>query len=1052
MKPTPSPTRRLTAGCLGLGLLGLAVAAQARPYASSLTNDAGVISFRLNAPADNVKVIWNGGATTNNLGTLPKGLTTTANLGVTGPFKIEVAHASGPGYLQSVVNQISDDANNFVKSANQRGLAINKNPASPYFGRIYVSVSAPGTAGGRAVSDGIYLLNADQTDAVGQGNTPRTGGVNGGLGFDRLGVSTSSPTRVHVGADDNLYISDWSDANGGLYVTDPDVATNANAGLVLNFLGGPTTTTNNHGSISSVWVEGSLAGGNLTVYSQDEDLGSRNGVYRYDIGSGPLPYSGEGTLVFGFGLGAQFTKIVRGPDGKWYGSNRRAEFATSSGVFAMSDTGAPLWDSLSAWRTFLGDPTFSRDSYFGETYGLDVSPDGKHLAVFRGATNNPVAASYIPPAVAANTVLLLPLEAGVPNITNLIVMPTPGGVSIGREIAFDAVGNIYTVSSGQGVLRIYAPGGYAAVTTGSDGLLEVFNPVVDVSVTASEATISELNGPNVMFTFTRPTLGSSQPLPVRFQVSGNATRGADYVLKTNGVLTAENVVVIPGGATTGTVTLEPLNDSVAEPTEIATLSVQATTGYNAGFPGTATVAIADDEQPVLTISGVFTNMYEGNPYDYVRIRLDRLGDTNTFLFVSPSDFSYSGAAQPDVDFQAAFGSAFLNAGDTSVTYDLATPLPDALTEGLETFTVTLNSGFGYTAATDTVTCSITDAAVAPGGLLTFSADFNDPADTNAWSLKFAARNGIEDYSLASGYDYSASLIPPAPGGTDTLGLFMTVNKTDGTALGGAGMNLYPLAQSFSGNFVVRFDMYLIQNTGCAGTTEYAMFGINASGNLTNWFRYNGDGSPGYDVDGLFFQVEADAGNLGDYVLNTSPVTTNGGIVAPTALASASATDLAAVFKSPPFSAAGAPANLSPTATPSWARVEIAQSGSLVTLTINNTRIMTATNTTPYQAGNLFLGYADAYDSIGCNGGVIYDNVRVLVFPDFTITGVDIVAGNVEITFTADSAGPFTVEAATAVAGPYAPAAATITSAGAGQFLAKVPYHAGTPIRFFRIKR
>ena len=45
--------------------------ALARPYATSLTNSGGIISFRLNADADNVKLLQTGGAATNDLGPFP---------------------------------------------------------------------------------------------------------------------------------------------------------------------------------------------------------------------------------------------------------------------------------------------------------------------------------------------------------------------------------------------------------------------------------------------------------------------------------------------------------------------------------------------------------------------------------------------------------------------------------------------------------------------------------------------------------------------------------------------------------------------------------------------------------------------------------------------------------------------------------------------------------------------------------------------------------------------------------------------------------------------
>src|ERR1043165_947462 len=67
---------------------------RANSYASSLTNNAGTVSFRLNDSADSVKVIGNNGALTVDLGALPSGLTVTnlASQGLTaGTFKVVVA-------------------------------------------------------------------------------------------------------------------------------------------------------------------------------------------------------------------------------------------------------------------------------------------------------------------------------------------------------------------------------------------------------------------------------------------------------------------------------------------------------------------------------------------------------------------------------------------------------------------------------------------------------------------------------------------------------------------------------------------------------------------------------------------------------------------------------------------------------------------------------------------------------------------------------------------------------------------------------------------------
>lgn len=1017
---------------LGVG----ASVALARPYATSLTNSGGVISFRLNADADNVKIIYNGGAVTNDLGALPRGLNT-VNLSITGDYQIQVTKASGPGYPQGVVNQISNDTNVFVRFANQRGLAINKRPGSPYFGRIYVSVSAAGTSGGRAVSDGIYLLNADQTDAVGQGDTPRTGG----LLFDIVAANAESPGRLTLGPDDSLYITDWSDPHGGLMMTDANVATNAAAARVLFGYGGPTPATNNHGSISSVWVEGSLAGGDLVVYSQDEDLATGNEVYRYDIGAGPLPYSDPGTLAFRFGLvfNGILTKIVRGPDGKWYGSNYRADNATAAGIFAMDEFGSPLWNSLAAWRE-LSDNPGAFDVYFSNMRGFDVSPDGKYLAGLKGNTNS---------------VNILPMVDGIPNMTNLIIMPTTPTTSIGRELAFDAVGNIYTVSSGQGLLRIYSPGGFSIVTTGSDGSLAIYSPSTEVSITADTNVVYEEGATAALLTIQR-TGELNEPLTVTLTTGGAAARGTDYVLRTNSVVLTEDSVIIPAGQDSVVVTLSAINDTEPELTETAVVSLASGTTYTTAAPSSQTVAIVDNETPQLQVVSLSTNIYERLAYDYANLNLRRLGDTNVFLQLDEANLVLSGSAVLNTDYALANLPAYIDPGVVNTSIRLIYPIDNNLVDGARTVTVGLQAGTGFTAATNTATTTITDDDRAPETVL-FGETFTYADSITNWTVYYADTNTVapaNDANIIFGFDYYSLLgVPAAPKSDgDTFGLLLQVNKLDGIP-GAAAVNVYPRNQSFAGDYALRFDMYMI--VGTAATTEYSLFGINHSGTKTNWFRNSAGGVPaGWTFDGLFYGVETDAAALGDYVLYSSPTTAGNN---PTALTPGrNASTLTQVFKAPPFRYAGAPSNPNFSLEPSWVDVEVSQVGQLVTLKMNNIVILSYTNTTPHTSGNVMLGFVDAYDSIGTDvaAAVVFDNIRVvdLTQPTVTITEVKIVGTNVEIDFTgptSDAASAFVLQEAATVNGTYGDVSATITGSN-GNY--KAVRAVGGSQQFYRIKR
>src|SRR3954464_15165404 len=86
----------------------------ATPYACDITNSAGIVSFRLNENADNVKVISSGGAVTNDIGPGIKGLTVT-NLGVAaGIVKIMVTRSAPVGYTLSSSDSFQDGTGAFV--------------------------------------------------------------------------------------------------------------------------------------------------------------------------------------------------------------------------------------------------------------------------------------------------------------------------------------------------------------------------------------------------------------------------------------------------------------------------------------------------------------------------------------------------------------------------------------------------------------------------------------------------------------------------------------------------------------------------------------------------------------------------------------------------------------------------------------------------------------------------------------------------------------------------------------------------------------------------
>src|SRR5205807_2455654 len=194
-------------------------------------------------------------------------------------------------------------------------------------------------------------------------------------------------------------------------------------------------------------------------------------------------------------------------------------------------------------------------------------------------------------------------------------------------------------------------------------------------------------------------------------------------------------------------------------------------------------------------------------------------------------------------------SVTLNPGVINKTVDL-NPYDNLLLDGVRIGVATIagpGSPGDYVVLPGTVSnvfFQIIDDDLAPETVL-FSEDFEAytalPANTvpAGWTFQFAAINtNLPDYTFQFGYDYSLDGIPPSPLTNTTIGLKATVNKLDANAAA-AALNFYPTNASFSNNFALRFNMLLVNGT--VNGTEHALFGVNHSGNKTNWWRSGGVG-------------------------------------------------------------------------------------------------------------------------------------------------------------------------------------------------------------------
>lgn len=1070
----------------GLATLTLALSASAHPYASGITNAGGIIKFFLNeSNVTSIKVAFDNNTVTNDLAAL--GQTNVGvnsfSLGIHTNFSIIVTKL-GSG----VASQISPTPATGAASTNLaffggRGVAVNKNPKSSHFGRIYVANANAGVQNGRQVYKGLYAINPDYTDALGQGtnslplraNFPSAGTQWWG------GSTTYGPYRLWVGSDNTVYAADssgsGSTAGDPVWMIDPYLTTPI---AMFTYSGVTGGNSGNAGPCQSQpHVSGSLATGDLTLtcmmWNYNAAGGGYQSVLRYNIGSGPINssqvWTANPTIVAtntqpGFGnlpgINGVTVDSVVGPNGYVYVTYPRSgtggSIAGGNNNLWVYDNQVPanlLWASAdpNTGGVSVGGNPATNDCFVAQSItmnGIAISSDTNYLV-----SGNGLAANFV----------VVRLTNGIPDKSTITKYTAPNAIN--RSVAFDAANNVYTVEGNSSSLRAYSLGlTTTAYTyndiTGTNGTFQLVLPPTTVSVAAVNNQASQTGPTPGLFTLTRSGQDLNLPLTVNFTLSGTASNTV-YTLSPAGLIPAtNNTITFAANQTTTNITVIPtFGDGIPRPTTTVILTLAGASGYAVGSPANATIFIQNTVTPGISVTTQDAQMYE-RTNDYARVRITRLGNTNVDL-TAAINLSFGGTAQANTDWYTDVTTVDLPAGINTTNIKVF-PIHNGVVTGPLTITATAASGTGYNPLATTGTVTIVDSDL-PAETVLWRDDFDTFDSSTNWIVFFASTNGApEDYTLTFGYNYSFLAIPPAPHSAlgDTFGAYMTVNKSDGAPVA-AALNLYPTNQSFSGNYALRFDMYLTRND-TSGQTEYAIFGINHSATKTNWFRnsttsHNGVDATSWDFDGIFFDIEADGAALGDYAIYSSPTTVNRN---PTPLNNGrNASTLEGIFKAPPWTATagsgGTAANVYGSTTPIWADVEISQVDGIITWKINQTVIFAYTNTTIYTLGDIMIGYCDAYDSTGVSGGsVVYDNVRVVSLPttaSVVITSIQTDATTAKITFSAgasDTAAQFELQSAASANGTYSDVGSTKNTLGGGSFRFDVPLNGSA--QFYRIRR
>lgn len=545
----------------------LALPVQAHPYASGITNTTGTISYILNENADDVKVAFDNGTSTNSFGPLAAGVQSFA-LGTHTNFSIVVSKVASGAFTQ-----ISVDATN-NSFFGPRGVAVNRNPKNGYFGRVYICNANGGILNSgptnKVTGRGIYIVNADTSDALGRGTNASLAGMS-------LGSSTTySPFKCFVGPDDRLYVGDGSGVRGSgtgavepVSMFDPDVTTVSNI-----FVSGSNATNNNAGPVTSTpVVSGSLKSNNLVLYCVTANFSSPsstyNNVFRYNIGGGPVPWSNAPAVLGNAGsptVNGQDGDLAIAPDGKIFTLQNRS---TNSGVSirVFDPTGSTqLWDSSSAGAGV---------DRFVDILGIAVSPDNAFLAA----------------AARSGNLLLARLTNGLPDLSTLSTNTTGLG-SVARSVAFDAADNVYMVSGGADRLRVFSLGlGSVAVTsndtTTTNGSFQFTSTLSSPTIVSQPQSQTVATNANAVFTV---GAAGATPLSYRWLLGGTAlVDNSQVVGAQSNILTLKNVTVANAGSYRVIISNAVGSVTSAVATLTVTTSQPATWTQFANSPGSTSV-------------------------------------------------------------------------------------------------------------------------------------------------------------------------------------------------------------------------------------------------------------------------------------------------------------------------------------------------------------------------------------------------------------------------------------------------------------------------------
>jgi hypothetical protein len=346
--------------------------------------------------------------------------------------------------------QISDDLNEGNYLSAPRGIAVNQNTNSPYYGRVVVSNGELGLFPDFIMGDqlGLFKFNADGSPAE-EGWYATGGWAWAGNG--------NSPWKIEMADDDQVYVNDWSDR--GLLLRFNQEISDPSLTLVLMSDNRPNSTAN----LSGPFISGT--GTNRMFWMADTTHPGGVGIRAWSAtANGALSTSDVGFTVVEAGTNSHLNRAPY--DVALDASNRiyTIQFSDTSGDPAYRVMRFPAYEGTTLtnadWRIGSGD-----DNLCGAS-GIAVDPTGRYVAVaFRGLGEGF--------GRIGGGVRVFRTADGT-EVTTL----TPAPYHDHTDVAWDNAGNVYACDNWSQVWRAYSPPGPNQASTVSLQTLEAGEPPI----------------------------------------------------------------------------------------------------------------------------------------------------------------------------------------------------------------------------------------------------------------------------------------------------------------------------------------------------------------------------------------------------------------------------------------------------------------------------------------------------------------------------------------------------------------------------------------------